>query len=164
MSKVLVLNPNTGMITMGEGEALLDRLADNLILLMMMRCIVLITLVTLVTLVVHLSFLTIVIFRERADSHYLTVEARDERGRGNRNTVELVIRSVTVTITLIKIIITITIVIATIIKCTNRVKDVNDNAPRFWRDQYESFLPENSNAFETPLVIQAEDRDENGWS
>ena len=44
------------------------------------------------------------------------------------------------------------------------MKDVNDNAPRFWRDQYESFLPENSNAFETPLVIQAEDRDENGWS
>ena len=43
-----------------------------------------------------------------------------------------------------------------------RVEDVNDNAPRFWRDQYESFLPENSNAFETPLVIQAEDRDENG--
>ena len=39
---------------------------------------------------------------------------------------------------------------------------MNDNAPRFWRDQYESFLPENSNAFETPLVIQAEDRDENG--
>ena len=32
------------------------------------------------------------ILRERADSHYLTVEARDERGRGNRNTVELVIR------------------------------------------------------------------------
>lgn len=43
-----------------------------------------------------------------------------------------------------------------------RVEDVNDNAPRFWRDQYESFLPENSNAFESPLVIQAEDRDENG--
>ena len=42
------------------------------------------------------------------------------------------------------------------------MEDVNDNAPRFWRDQYESFLPENSNAFETPLVIQAEDRDENG--
>ena len=91
MSKVLVLNPNTGMITMGEGEALLDRLADNLILLiMMMSCIVLITLVTLVVL---LSLMTIVMFRERADSHYLTVEARDERGRGNRNTVELVIRS-----------------------------------------------------------------------
>ena len=69
----------------------------------MMSCIVL---MTLVTLVVHLSFLTIEIFRERADSHYLTVEARDERGRGNRNTVELVIRLVTVTITLIKITIT----------------------------------------------------------
>ena len=72
-------------------------LANNLILLiMMMRCIVLMTLVTLVTLVtlaVHLSLMTIEIFRERADSHYLTVEARDERGRGNRNTVELVIRS-----------------------------------------------------------------------
>ena len=92
-----MLNPNTGMITMGEGQALLDRLADNLILFMMMvMCIVLITLVTLVVL---LSFLTTVILRERADSHYLTVEARDERGRGNRNTVELVIRSVIVTIT-----------------------------------------------------------------
>jgi hypothetical protein len=96
VSKVLLLNPNTGLITMGEGETLLDR--------------------------------------ERADSHYLTVEARDERGRGNRNTVELAVR----------------------------VEDVNDNAPRFWRDQYESFLQENSNAFETPLVIQAEDSDENG--
>ena len=110
MSKVLVLNPNTGMITMGEGEALLDRL------MMVMSCIVLITLVSVLVL---LSLMTTVIFRERADSHYLTVEARDERGRGNRNTVELVIRSVTVTITLIKIMITITIVIATIIKCTN---------------------------------------------
>ena len=80
-----------------------------------MSCIVLITLVTLVVL---LSLMTIEIFRERADSHYLTVEARDERGRGNRNTVELVIRLVTVTITLIKITITLTIVIATIIKCT----------------------------------------------
>ena len=91
MSKVLVLNPNTGMITMGEGEALLDRLADNLILFMMvMSCIVLITMVRVVVL---LSLMTTLIFRERADSHYLTVEARDERGRGNRNTVELVIRS-----------------------------------------------------------------------
>ena len=77
----------------------------------MMSCIVL---MTLVTLVVHLSLMTTLIFRERADSHYLTVEARDERGRGNRNTVELVIRLVTVTISLIKFIITITIVIAII--------------------------------------------------
>ena len=84
--------------------------------MMVMSCIVLITMVRVVVL---LSLMTTLIFRERADSHYLTVEARDERGRGNRNTVELVIRSVTVTITLIKIIITITIVIAIIIKYKN---------------------------------------------
>jgi hypothetical protein len=72
--------------------------------------------------------------RERQAAHYFTVEARDERGRGSRNTVELVVR----------------------------LSDVNDNAPRFWREQYESFLTENTDAFQTPLIIQAEDRDENG--
>lgn len=96
VSKALVLNPLTGLITMGAGDSVFDR--------------------------------------ERADSHYLTVEARDERGRGNRNTVELIIT----------------------------VEDVNDNAPTFWRDQYESFLLENTDSFQSPLVIQAEDRDENG--
>ena len=44
-------------------------------------------------LVMMLTTMMTLILRERADSHYLTVEARDERGRGNRNTVELVIRS-----------------------------------------------------------------------
>ena len=39
---------------------------------------------------------------------------------------------------------------------------MNDETPRFWREQYESFLEENTDTFQTPLVIQAEDRDENG--
>ena len=41
--------------------------------------------------------------REATDLHYLTVEARDDEGRGNRNTVEILIS----------------------------VQDVNDNSPLF---------------------------------
>ena len=97
ISGALVLNPLTGVISLGPGkEGVFDR--------------------------------------ERVEAHYLTVEARDEQGRGSRNTVELVVR----------------------------VQDVNDNPPRFFREHYESFLMENMDAFQTPLVIQAEDRDENG--
>ena len=80
VSKVLVLNPNTGLITMGEGETLLDRLVTMVTMRKMVKTTTLMLMMTLM-------------LRERADSHYLTVEARDERGRGNRNTVELVIRS-----------------------------------------------------------------------
>ena len=47
----------------------------------------------LTTMMLTMTTMMTLILRERADSHYLTVEARDERGRGNRNTVELVIRS-----------------------------------------------------------------------
>ena len=52
--------------------------------------------------------------RERLDFHYLTVEARDDNGRGNRNTVELLIY----------------------------VTDVNDNPPVFEAKEYEAYLPE----------------------
>ena len=88
VSKVLVLNPNTGLITMGEGETLLDRLVT-------MRKMVKTTKLTMRKMVktTTLMLMMTLMLRERADSHYLTVEARDERGRGNRNTVELVIRS-----------------------------------------------------------------------
>ena len=72
--------------------------------------------------------------REKSDFHYLTVEARDEVGRGNRNAVELLIY----------------------------LKDVNDNAPVFRKDGYEATLEENSDAFPTPFVVEAEDSDENG--
>ena len=52
--------------------------------------------------------------REKLSFHYLTVEARDDNGRGNRNTVELLIY----------------------------VTDVNDNPPVFEAKQYEAYLPE----------------------
>ena len=46
--------------------------------------------------------------REKVDIHFLTVEARDDLGRGNRNTVELLIH----------------------------LTDVNDNAPKFDQESY----------------------------
>ena len=52
--------------------------------------------------------------REKINFHYLTVEARDDVGRGNRNTVELLIY----------------------------VMDVNDNPPIFQASQYEAYLSE----------------------
>ena len=52
--------------------------------------------------------------REKLDFHYLTVEARDDVGKGNRNTVELLIY----------------------------VTDVNDNPPVFESKQYEAYLTE----------------------
>ncbi len=71
--------------------------------------------------------------REQSDLHYLTVEARDDLGLGNRNSVELILR----------------------------VTDVNDNKPRFLRDAYEAFLPENSLEFPSgPLVVTANDADQ----
>ena len=72
--------------------------------------------------------------REKNDFHYLTVEARDEVGKGNRNTVELLIH----------------------------LKDVNDNAPKFEQDSYETFLPENNDQFPSPFLVRADDKDENG--
>lgn len=66
--------------------------------------------------------------------HYLTVEARDDLGKGNRNTVQLVID----------------------------IEDVNDNAPIFLANKYEARLLENEKGFETPLILEARDIDLNG--
>ncbi|XP_049786609.1 cadherin-23-like [Schistocerca cancellata] len=72
--------------------------------------------------------------RELISKHYLTVEARDDLGNGNRNTVQLIIN----------------------------VEDENDNAPVFSRSKYEARLLENHPVFETPLVLEAHDMDLNG--
>ncbi|TRY71883.1 hypothetical protein TCAL_08438 [Tigriopus californicus] len=72
--------------------------------------------------------------REKTETHYLTVEARDDEGSGNRNAVEL-------TISLL---------------------DVNDHPPRFLQDFYQAQLPENSNGFSVPFFLQAFDNDQNG--
>eukprot|EP00095_Tigriopus_kingsejongensis_P008988 snap_masked-scaffold783_size97670-processed-gene-0.6 protein:Tk08988 transcript:snap_masked-scaffold783_size97670-processed-gene-0.6-mRNA-1 annotation:"PREDICTED: uncharacterized protein LOC100879829" len=72
--------------------------------------------------------------RERTEVHYLTVEARDDEGHGNRNAAEL------------------TIVLT----------DVNDNPPRFIEKSYQASLQENSDSFPNPFLVQALDRDQNG--
>jgi cadherin 23 len=72
--------------------------------------------------------------REKSDFHYLTVEARDDLGRGNRNSVELLVHLV----------------------------DVNDNAPKFSAESYETSIAENDDSFAAPFVVRADDRDENG--
>ncbi|XP_067000515.2 cadherin-23 [Anabrus simplex] len=72
--------------------------------------------------------------RELVTRHYLTVEARDDLGRGNRNTVQLVVN----------------------------IEDVNDNPPVFLRHKYDARLLENQLDFETPLLIEAHDDDLNG--
>lgn len=72
--------------------------------------------------------------RELVAKHYLTVEARDDLGKGNRNTVQLVIN----------------------------LEDVNDNAPQFFQSRYEAILVENKMTFENPLVVEAKDVDLNG--
>ena len=64
----------------------------------------------------------------------MTVEARDNLGRGNRNTVELLIK----------------------------VLDVNDEKPKFKQDSYEVSIAENSRDFTTPFHVHADDADENG--
>lgn len=74
--------------------------------------------------------------RELVARHYLTVEARDDLGRGNRNTVQLIIN----------------------------IDDVNDNAPAFLQNKYEAVLLENADHFESPLVVEASDNDLNGWA
>ena len=68
--------------------------------------------------------------REKSDFHYLTVEARDELGEGNRNTVELLLHLV----------------------------DVNDNAPKFRQDSYETRIAENDDRFASPFVVTADDK------
>lgn len=72
--------------------------------------------------------------RELVDRHYLTVEARDDMGHGNRNTVQLIIN----------------------------IEDVNDNPPIFIQSRYEARLLENKEHFENPLVVEAKDLDLNG--
>ncbi|XP_072938602.1 cadherin-23 [Epargyreus clarus] len=72
--------------------------------------------------------------RELVSRHYLTVEARDDQGKGNRNTAQLVIN----------------------------ILDVNDNAPMFLANKYEARLLENEAQFENPLVLEARDMDLNG--
>ncbi|XP_055621395.1 cadherin-23 [Toxorhynchites rutilus septentrionalis] len=72
--------------------------------------------------------------RELVQKHYLSVEARDNLGKGNRNTVQLVVH----------------------------VLDVNDNPPFFLQNLYEARLLENKLSLETPLIIEARDADLNG--
>lgn len=69
--------------------------------------------------------------REVRSKHYLTVEARDDLGTGNRNTVQLIIN----------------------------IEDVNDNPPIFVQNKYETRLIENKVVFETPLIVEARDLD-----
>ncbi|KAF5304330.1 hypothetical protein FQA39_LY09709 [Lamprigera yunnana] len=72
--------------------------------------------------------------REQVSRHYLTVEARDDLGKGNRNSVQLVIN----------------------------LEDINDNPPIFLRGFYEGRIIENEMDFEAPLRIEARDADLNG--
>ncbi|XP_054716346.1 cadherin-23-like [Uloborus diversus] len=74
--------------------------------------------------------------RETTAQYFVTVEARDSNGLGNRNTVQLVIS----------------------------VDDVNDNTPRFLQQKYEARLNENEENFLTPLIVQAQDDDLRGSS
>uniref|UniRef100_A0ABD2XK31 Cadherin domain-containing protein n=1 Tax=Trichogramma kaykai TaxID=54128 RepID=A0ABD2XK31_9HYME len=72
--------------------------------------------------------------RELIARHYLTVEARDDLGRGNRNTVQLIVN----------------------------INDINDNRPTFLQSKYEAVLVENEENFESPLIVEAFDIDLNG--
>ncbi|KZC14307.1 Cadherin-23 [Dufourea novaeangliae] len=72
--------------------------------------------------------------RELVSRHYLTVEARDDLGKGNRNTAQLIVN----------------------------VNDVNDNAPVFLQNKYEAVLLENEDNFESSLIVEAFDIDLNG--
>uniref|UniRef100_A0A1A9WMM0 Cadherin domain-containing protein n=1 Tax=Glossina brevipalpis TaxID=37001 RepID=A0A1A9WMM0_9MUSC len=71
--------------------------------------------------------------REFMTQQYLTVEAIDNLGEGNRNTAQLIIN----------------------------IEDVNDNAPIFLHRQYETTLLENKHDFEQPLQLEARDIDLN---
>jgi hypothetical protein len=72
--------------------------------------------------------------RELYEKHHLTIEARDNLGDGNRNTVPLIIT----------------------------IQDVNDEVPTFLQRKYETRLFENRRAFETTLQVEARDADVNG--
>ncbi|ODN06167.1 Cadherin-23 [Orchesella cincta] len=70
--------------------------------------------------------------RELSPVYYLTVEAQDNGGRGNRNTAQIVII----------------------------LEDKNDNAPVFLQSRYEARIFENEKEFVSPLRFQARDDDE----
>lgn len=72
--------------------------------------------------------------REQVARHYVSVEARDDVGKGNRNTAQLIIN----------------------------IQDVNDNAPVFVQTHYEARLLENEPEFEVMLRVEARDADLNG--
>uniref|UniRef100_A0AAR5PBK0 Cadherin domain-containing protein n=1 Tax=Dendroctonus ponderosae TaxID=77166 RepID=A0AAR5PBK0_DENPD len=72
--------------------------------------------------------------REQVSRHFLTVEARDDLGNGNRNSVQLTIN----------------------------LEDVNDNSPIFTQSKYEARLLENQDNFESLLKVEARDADLNG--
>ncbi|XP_054269612.1 cadherin-23-like [Macrosteles quadrilineatus] len=72
--------------------------------------------------------------RELVSRHFLTIEARDSRGLGNRNSVQLILN----------------------------IEDVNDNAPQFVHSKYEARLQENQSDFDSPLIVEARDLDLNG--
>lgn len=65
--------------------------------------------------------------------HFLTVEARDNLGEGNRNIVQIALT----------------------------IEDVNDNAPVFLENKYEANLYENKMNFENMLQLRAKDLDSN---
>lgn len=62
------------------------------------------------------------------------MEARDDQGLGNRNSVQVVIN----------------------------LEDINDNAPIFIQKEYESRIFENEIEFKDPLKVIARDADLNG--
>ncbi|XP_060525001.1 cadherin-23 isoform X2 [Cylas formicarius] len=72
--------------------------------------------------------------REQISRHFLTVEARDDLGHGNRNSVPLIIN----------------------------LEDVNDNPPVFTQNRYEARVLEGKFNFENPLNVEARDADLNG--
>lgn len=72
--------------------------------------------------------------REQVSKHFLTVEARDDLGFGNRNTAQIIVN----------------------------IEDVNDNPPIFTQSKYEARLMENHLDFDEPLRVNARDADLNG--
>ncbi|XP_053210328.1 cadherin-23-like [Panonychus citri] len=72
--------------------------------------------------------------REILSQYYITAEARDNEGTGNRNTVQILLT----------------------------IEDVNDNKPRFMEDRYEARIYENEGSFVSPVIIRAVDADAQG--
>ncbi|XP_023225891.1 cadherin-86C-like [Centruroides sculpturatus] len=72
--------------------------------------------------------------RERVPEYTLTVEARDDRGRGNKNVVELLLK----------------------------LADSNDNAPMFLQPRYNAVLNPDMKSFTERLIVSAEDADSPG--